>query len=56
MELGDRIRDKVTAIEGVCTAIAIYLNDPSRRIEMTTVVEGKIVESWLDEHRLELAT
>ena len=44
----------ITGFEGTATAHVKYLHGLPR-IELTTLVEGKVVTQWFDDEQLELA-
>ena len=57
IEIGDRIRDKITSFEGIATGLAEYLNG-CRQFLITpekTDKEGKKIDGlWIDEQTLEV--
>ena len=53
VKLGSKVKDVVTGITGMATARIEYVfGDPQIRIEL--VVDGKPVEVWYAENRVEL--
>lgn len=45
VELGDRVREKISGFEGICTQIVTYLNGCDRiLIQPETLHEGKPIE------------
>jgi|GEM_PF-4810899 len=51
--MGLKARDKNTGFEGMVTAKVEYLNVPTPSYRIETLLEGKIVEQWFDEGRIE---
>lgn len=53
---GDRVKDRVTGLEGIITAVTVFLNGCVRcSVQPQTLHEGKPVEaSYFDQNDLEL--
>lgn len=55
IELGKKVRDTITEFTGIATGRAVYLGGHvSVRVEPLVNVEGKCLETWITESRLEL--
>jgi hypothetical protein len=54
--LGQRIRDKITGLEGICMAITLWKNGCRRaNLQPTTLKDGKPMEMYaIDEQDIEL--
>ena len=58
IDLGDKVRDKISGFEGVATARIAYLGDsPDVRITGTALHDGKPVGAeWFSDWRVEKVT
>ena len=52
IELGSKVRDKVTGITGICTMRALYLYGATR-VEITYVADNKSCDLWVYEDQAE---
>lgn len=50
-ELGQRYRDDSTGFTGTATAVTFYQHTEPR-VQLSALVDHKVVESWFDEGRL----
>ena len=55
-DLGDRVRDKISGLEGLCTARVVYIdNPPGIRITPHVADDGKpVADRWVPESRIEV--
>jgi len=57
MNLGDKVRDTVTGFTGIAVAkLEKFKGTTSYCLQSTVLVEGRIIEDWFEEGRLEAAT
>ena len=55
MDLGDKVRDKITGFTGIATAITLYLHKcPLVEVTAKELSEGKLITLWFDEPQLEV--
>ena len=54
VDLGDRVRDKVTGLEGVAIARSVYLFGCAQVCVAPPAQGGKSEAAWFDEPRLEV--
>jgi len=57
MDLGDKVRDKITGFTGIATAVTLYLHK-CPLVEVTAKElsdgDGKLIVLWFDEPQLEI--
>jgi len=57
MDLGDKVRDKITGFTGIATALTLYLHKcPLVEVTAKELSEGKLITLWFDEPQLEIIT
>jgi len=55
INLGDKIRDKITGFTGIATAVTIYLHKcPIVEITAQELSDGKLMILWFDEPQVEV--
>ena len=55
MDLGDKVRDKITGFTGIATAVTLYLHKcPLVEVTAKELSEGKLITLWFDEPQLEI--
>lgn len=57
IDLGDRVRDKITSFIGIATAVTLYLHKcPLIEVTAKELLDGELITLWFDESRLEIVT
>jgi hypothetical protein len=57
LDLGDKVRDKITGFTGIATAVTLYLHRcPLVEVTAKELLDGKLITIWFDEFQLEILT